>query len=224
MNINDFNCQFYEKLEAKLSCENYVFKKSKKIFEYNKDGHIFTLEAFTVRMSSAIIVKINGFYSSEKFNNLIKRFLDQYYSIQTKYITGGSAAFISEYFFNEKFINDTNDFWWYEGEESIDSIVEKWYEVYFKYLKPFLNKCKDINFLNKLINEYKIDECGFIAGGYNNRVLKGLILAYMADNPIDKIESLALSYETVIRNKKLSFLKSYLTVKNKFIDYIKLHK
>ncbi|MDY0988159.1 hypothetical protein SOM12_12100 [Flavobacterium sp. CFBP9031] len=221
VNIKSFREHFYKALSEKLSFDGYIFKRSSQEFILIDGNHIFTLQAYTIKMNTGIVIKINGFYSSQTFNEIQKLVMNNYYSLQTSNIVGGSTQFIAEEYHEMSDVNIPNDFWWDTNSISIQNLADDWYLLYSQYLKPFLNKCRDIEFLNQLVNDYKIDKPGFIAGGYDNRILKGIILAHMAGESISNIENLALLYEDEVRKKKYPYLKHFIEVKDAFFSHLR---
>ena len=103
----------------------------------------------------------------------------------------------------------------HEKGKDLDELCEAIFELYLQFISPFFEKCNnDFLFVHEMFNGYDIEKTG-LGVSYENRALKGLIVAIEAGIERNALVLLANAYEEELRKDGLPFLENFLEVRKK---------
>lgn len=211
MSTKEFKEILYKKLLDKLPIE-YKLIKSKELFQFKTDNNINNIYVYPTNYNDYFSIDILFYYDNIQVNKILKKKYSSFNKLVNKGIIGGDCKKITEKIFKKNWELPYREII-HENTKSIDELCELIIYLYNKCIKQFFDLCNnDFVFVHQLLNESDINKTG-LSLNYEDKVLKGLIVAELANISKEKITELADNYEKRIIREHLPYKKDFIEVR-----------
>jgi hypothetical protein len=177
-----------------LSKEGYVYKKSMNEFTLKKGDFAYTFNIEQVAWSNSFSLNVNLFVSQKKIEDVLAKILGK---LRHRNTIGEELGRIYRSPDGREVVNGDMVIW-LRQDEDLEAALEtlEWY--YKDIAKSFFEKYSTLGALDDILNNPPFDYCPAHVGGmFNDRCMKGLIVARLVDNP--EYDKLAAIYDEAIK-------------------------
>ncbi|QXU44105.1 hypothetical protein [Pedobacter sp. D749] len=215
-NIIEFKNYFFEGIYELLTKDQFKLLKSKNTFELKTKLHLKSVEIYFYKRHDFIEIETKAYFGNYEVDNLLKSTGVKYLNFD---ICGGSISHICTTYFNEAFPEKYENLI-YDINEDISPVISAWKTYYERYIKNFLNDCTNPILLNHIVNDVDMHVTGLNLS-YENRVLKSIPVALLANLSNENLEKLVEEYSNALIEKKAKYSDKFEVVKNKLLIDIK---
>lgn len=167
-------------LNLKLITEGFVYKKSSNEFKRSDINHTYFFCIDQLAWSDHFSINVRLYISEKRIENILEKILGKR---RHQFTLGGDIATIKFSPDGKEVVNQTLSII-VLFEKDIDAAVESLYHYYSSIAKPFFDKYITLKSINDIINDEPYNHIpAHFAGNFDDRCMKGLIVAKLLKSP-----------------------------------------
>lgn len=194
LKANDIKEKIALQLAEKLSKDAFVYKKTTNEFRCQKEGFTYIFNIEQVAWSNSHSLDVHLYVSQKQIEAILESIIGKQ---RHKITLGQELGRIYKSPDGREVINGNLSIW-VRQDEDVEAAVEtlEWY--YNDIAKPYFERYNTLEAIDDVINNPPFEHCpAHVGGNFDERCMKGLIVARLVDNP--NYEKLAAIYDEVIK-------------------------
>jgi len=181
-------------LDKVFSEEGFKFNKSSNEFRMQSEGFLSIFNMEQVAWSDHFSINVNLWISQKDIERILEKIIGR---TRHKITLGDDIARISKSPDGRKIVNGNLAILLIHDED-IEAAIDTLKQYFFEIAKPYFAKYNSLQALDDIINNEPFSHCpAHVGGNFDERCMKGLIVARLVSNP--KYNELASIYDEAIK-------------------------
>lgn len=194
LKANEIKERIATELGGKLSKNELVYNKKMNEFRCSTGEYTYIFNIDQVVWSSSYSLHVRLYISQKKIEAILEKIIGK---LRHKLTLGQEIERIYKSPDGREVVKGNLSVW-LRQDEDVDAAVEtlEWY--YNEIAKPYFVKYNTLEAIDDIMNNPPFDHCpADVGGNFDNRCMKGLIVARLVDNP--NYEKLVTIYDEAIK-------------------------
>lgn len=180
-------------LQNKLSSDGFIYKKGGNQFEKINGDYTLIFNLLVTAWSDHFSIDVRLYVSQKEIESIYEDIVGKSH----KLTLGNTIDRINASPNGREVVNGNLTINLYFNED-IDAAIDSLESYYVQIAKPYFDKYQNLKAIDDIINNPPFNHCpADIGGRFDNRCMKGLIVARLINNP--NFEQLVATYDEVIK-------------------------
>ncbi|MHA4810292.1 hypothetical protein ACX0G9_19420 [Flavitalea flava] len=191
---NDIKEKIALQFGDKLSKEGFVYKRAMNEFRCRKGDFTYIFNIEQVAWSNSYSLNVRLYISQKEIEDILERIIGK---LRYRKTLGQELGRIYKSQDGREVVNGDLVIW-LRQDEDVESAIEtlEWYYKDIAY--PYFDRYNTLATIDDIINNPPFNHCpAHVGGNFDERFMKGLIVARLVDNP--NYEKLAAIYDEAIK-------------------------